>query len=90
MAKLSAPKVSPKLAYEKFLAGARPMRGYHWLAEALAIPPAEVEPDYENMSVSELTKAIEELELKVALDDEARLAKATRMLAQKEIRAQAK
>ena len=88
MAKLSAPRPSVRLAYERFMANAKPMRGYHWLAKALETPAfVELEPDFENMSPTELTKAIKDLELKVALDDEVRLAKATKTLAQREIKA---
>ena len=84
----NAAKVNPRLAYEKFLEGAVQMRRPHWLARALETPAfVKLEPDFENMSTPELTKAIKDLELKVALDEEVRLAKATKTLAQREIRA---
>ena len=65
------------------------MRRPHWSAEPLDIPAVEIFPNYEGMSLTELTKAMQELELEVALDDEVRLAQATkalaRMLVRKEI-----
>lgn len=69
MAKLAAPKPPVRLAYERFMAEAMPMR--RWINAPEFVLQEETWPDFEGMSIAEIDKWMTEETAKMVEIEEA-------------------